>query len=661
VRHEHVIDVHAVEESNGVPYLVMEYISGVSLQDRLDQSGPLELAKILRIGMQTAAGLAAAHAQGLVHRDIKPANILLENGVERVKITDFGLARAGDEAGLTQSGVVAGTPRYMAPEQARGEAVDQRADLFSLGSVLYAMCTGRAPFHGTGALATLKRVCDEEPSAIHDTNPEIPAWLVAIIARLQAKKPCERFAGAAEVADLLGRYLAHVQQPTQIALPTAPGAPGAPVAAPRRYRWRLALAVFVVLLAGLGLAEATGTTSIVASVVGIFRPDGTLVAEHGEKQQEGTPPPAGELRRFELGEDNAGVRCVAFSPDNRHALSGSLDGTVRLWDLEGGKEVKRLKGHTAEIQSVMFSADGRQAISSSWVPDNTVRLWNLESGTEIKRFKGHTGGVPSAVFSPDGRYVLSGSTDTTLRLWDVESGAELRQFAGHADRVNEVAFSPNGQYAVSASGGHFKEGAYLPGSDYTVRLWGVATGREVRRCTGHTDEVLCVAYSPDGRHFLSGSRDKTLRLWDAEDGKELRCFRGHQGRPWSVAFSPDGRRVLSGGGEMDHSVRLWDVEAGIELHRFEGHTRLVAGVAFSPDGRRALSGSTDRTLRLWQLPPPESRPLKNVTHPKTTPVPTVNPALPPRPPLPFLDRLSADTILPAGRLPGLPREVVAVL
>src|SRR5438270_9475217 len=161
VRDEHVIDIHAVEQGNGRPYLVMEYVNGLSLQERLDRSGPLELSEVLRIGMQTATGLAKAHAQGLIHRDVKPANILLVNGVQRVKLTDFGLARAVDDASLTQSGVVAGTPEYMAPEQARGEAVDHRADLFSLGSVLYAMCTGRPPFRASGSLAILKRVSED--------------------------------------------------------------------------------------------------------------------------------------------------------------------------------------------------------------------------------------------------------------------------------------------------------------------------------------------------------------------------------------------------------------------------------------------------------------------------------------------------------------------
>src|SRR5262245_58053368 len=138
VCHDHVVPIYNVDSVHGLPYLVMQCVPGPTLQERLDRDGPLELEEILRIAHQTAAGLAAAHAQGLVHRDVKPANILLENGVERVRLTDFGLARAVDDGTVTQSGYLPGTPAYMAPEQARGEAVDHRSDLFSLGSVLYA-------------------------------------------------------------------------------------------------------------------------------------------------------------------------------------------------------------------------------------------------------------------------------------------------------------------------------------------------------------------------------------------------------------------------------------------------------------------------------------------------------------------------------------------
>src|SRR6516225_3122251 len=142
VRDEHVIDIHAVRDDAPVPYLVMEYIDGCNLEALLRKNGPLEVKEILRIGMQVASGLAAAHRHGLIHRDVKPANILLENGVQRVKLTDFGLARAADDASLTQTGYIAGTPMYMAPEQANGEPLDGRADLFGLGSVLYEMCAG---------------------------------------------------------------------------------------------------------------------------------------------------------------------------------------------------------------------------------------------------------------------------------------------------------------------------------------------------------------------------------------------------------------------------------------------------------------------------------------------------------------------------------------
>lgn len=211
VCHEQVVAIHAVDEFKGLPYLVMECISGPSLQQKIDAAGALLPTQILRIGLQIASGLAAAHAQGLVHRDIKPANILLENGVERVKITDFGLARSVDDVRITQAGAVYGTPQYMSPEQAQGERVDQRSDLFSLGSVMYAMSTGRPPFRGETGIAILRRVCDDTPRPIREVNPDIPAALADIISKLLAKNPAARFQTAGEVADLLSRYLAHLQ------------------------------------------------------------------------------------------------------------------------------------------------------------------------------------------------------------------------------------------------------------------------------------------------------------------------------------------------------------------------------------------------------------------------------------------------------------------
>lgn len=233
VSHDHVVTIHAVDDDQKLPFIVMECIVGQSLQQKIDKVGALTLKEILRIGMQAALGLSAAHAQGLVHRDIKPANILLENGIERVKLTDFGLARMVDDASVTQSGVIAGTPQYMSPEQARGDAIDLRSDLFSLGCVLYAMCVGHAPFRASTTMGVLKRVCEETPRPIHECNPEIPAWLVGIIDKLLAKGPDDRYQSAVEVAELLRQSLAHLQQPNQVPLPKgAHIAAAAPAARP---------------------------------------------------------------------------------------------------------------------------------------------------------------------------------------------------------------------------------------------------------------------------------------------------------------------------------------------------------------------------------------------------------------------------------------------
>jgi len=212
IKHENIVQVHSVEEQP-LPYLVMEYIDGQTLQQKLDEKGPLDATEVLYIGRQIASGLAAAHALGLIHRDIKPGNILLEGGVEqKVRITDFGLARAADDASLTRSGMISGTPMYMAPEQALGQDLDQRTDLFSLGSVLYQMTCGRPPFRAPTTLAVLRRVAEDTPRPLREIVPEIPDWLAVIINRLLAKKPEDRFQTSKEVAELLAKCQSELQQ-----------------------------------------------------------------------------------------------------------------------------------------------------------------------------------------------------------------------------------------------------------------------------------------------------------------------------------------------------------------------------------------------------------------------------------------------------------------
>ncbi len=294
------------------------------------------------------------------------------------------------------------------------------------------------------------------------------------------------------------------------------------------------------------------------------------------------------------------VECVAISPDGRLALSGSSDKTIKLWDLAAGTEIRTITGHTGPVRSVAFSPGGHRILSGG--DDCTLTLWDVATGNRVVQFQGESLAVPGhaelvlahsdqvwgVAFAPDSRTVLSGSDDKTLKLWDVATGKEIRTFAGHTDWVTRVAFSPDGLTAFSAS------------VDKTLKQWDVATDAEVRTFTGHGDEVRRVAVSPDGRTALATGKDKTLRLIDVATMKEIRCLTGHQDALIGVSFAPDGRTAISSG--EDSTLRLWDLAAGNELYPpFHGHTGWVWSVAFLPDGHTVLSGGEDKAMKQWDV------------------------------------------------------------
>ena len=223
-------------------------------------------------------------------------------------------------------------------------------------------------------------------------------------------------------------------------------------------------------------------------------------------------------------------------------------------------EVRSIAAHRGPAKSVAFSPDGRRALSGSGYPngDRSMRLWDLESGRELRTFEAGTGQVLSVAYSPDGRRALTGGQDPAVRLWDLDTGKLLREFQGHPAAVNSVAFFRDGRRAVSAGFG-----------DNVIRVWDVETGKELQRCEGHTAPVYSVAVSPDGRQILSGGEDRTVRLWDEATGQEVRRFDGPSRFVESVAFSPDGRRVLAGG--HDAVAWVWDVETGHLVARLDGH------------------------------------------------------------------------------------------
>ena len=612
IAHEHVVAMHHVAKSDGdgVPYLVMQLIQGESLEARLAKEGRLSVKDVLRIGMQTAAGLAAAHAQNLVHRDIKPANILLEAPSGRVKLTDFGLARLAEDIKLTQTGFVTGTPMYMAPEQALGEHPDERADLFSLGAVLYEMATGQPPFAAPTVLGVLKKITDETPPPLRQVCPDLPETAAVLIEQMLAKRPADRPVSAAAIAEAFAVILTGFGplSPLQVpavaeeaaceAVQAALSKSGQSVCQRKRTLARI-------LYSSIGAAAGIALTLAIAIPL-LRQPLDSDRSSH-VRQNAGSPetftntdaseslPRSGErgyIAPAAVLSGNAGpVWAIAFTPDAETLAMAIDDGTVKLWDVAEKRVRSTIKAHAGPVWGMSISHDGRLLATGG--DDGKVRVFDLATTNEARSFETKYA-VRTLAFSHTTNDLLVGGRTGQVEVWNADTGERAVATAGHAGTVTSVAFSPDGRTIASVSG------------DKTAKLWNAATGGEQLSLEGHSGGIYGVAFSPDGSQIVTGGWDKTVRLWDTASGSLQHTCEGHGGDIWAVAFSASTPFAASVG--EDRIVRVWHTEQKAEIASLKAHTGTLYSVAFSRDGRWLASAGRDGTARIWDMREVATRP-----------------------------------------------------
>jgi len=575
VTHENLVAVHTVheDEEHNLPYFVMQLIAGESLEQRLKRVGKLAPEEVAKIGQQAAAGLAAAHAGGLIHRDIKPGNILLEAGTDRVKLTDFGLARGFEDVRLTRTGFVAGTPLYMAPEQAHGESIDHRSDLFSLGSVLYEAATGRHPFEGKTPLAVLRRVADETQPSLLELDPKFPAWLSDVIDRLLAKNPADRFQTATEVAKIFEIELAR----HGIALPPGCGKASAYSMRSRKpVCWKTVAFRVLPLILGIGIG---------ALAVGLWpstKPDTIVVNGNGHAVDPGPE------QKFTIGGKAGPVWALAFTPDGRTLAVGAEDGSINLFNLAEKEPInfKTLARSGRHVWTIDITSDGKYLVAPS--DDQEVEVYNLATYKVDSKFAPGAS-TKSAAFSPDGKSLITGDRSGTIMVWDRITQIP-KELEGNKGTAHAVVVSPDSTQLAEA------------GSDGAVKLWDLKKpNAKPDSLEQHAGPVYGLAYSPDRENprLASAGWDGTVRIWNPQRKEQLRVLKGHDGDVFGVSFGKGGKVVASA--SSDGTVRVWDVESGKELHVFRGTGRAFHTVRFSPDGTMLVAGSRDGTVRAWDV------------------------------------------------------------
>ncbi|MBD2523443.1 serine/threonine-protein kinase [Nostoc sp. FACHB-133] len=552
--HPHIVEIETIFDDGNLPCMVMEYIEGEDLGQYLKRVGVLSEAEALLYIRQIGDALTLIHSKGLLHRDLKPRNIMIRIDKSEAVLIDFGIAREFIP-NVIQRHTVYRTPGFAPPEQYESEAPrGEYIDIYALAATLYNLLTGVIP---TSADDRRHNINLEPPQYF---NPNISNRVNQAIMCGMDLESTYRPQSVQEWLDLLGPENEKNIAPATSTLVITPRVKLPPPVVLDQQNWQC-------------VQTLRGHSSMVHAIA--ISPDGQLIAsgsnDHTIKLwQLGTGKLVRQVGRWSSGHSSM-VNSVAFSP-----ISSNFS-----YQADSGKS-----GGVTDLNRGILA-------SGSW--DNTIKLWDVNTGKEIRTLTGHTNWVNSVAFSPDGKFLVSGSADCTIKLWQVNTGIEIQTLTGHSDSVSSIAYSPRTATTTNSQDRHLVASG---SNDYTVKLWQVYTGRNIYTLTGHSFFINCIAFSHDAEMIASGSGDNTIKLWHVNTGREIRTLSGHSDSVWSVAFSQDRQFLASG--SWDNTIKLWHLHSGREISTLTGHSSYVRCVVFSPDGQTLVSGSDDDTIKIWR-------------------------------------------------------------
>lgn len=624
VKQEAALWVHASGHPNVLPIIdadiydeqviiVSEYAPDGSLSKWLAEHGGKAptVEDALRMTEGVLAGLEHLHERGIIHRDIKPDNILLQRGTPR--LADFGIARILKTT--SQSTAATGTPVYMPPEAFDGKRGVQ-TDIWSVGVIFYQLLTGRLPFPQTDMTSLLSAIITKEPEPLPE---QIPESIRGVIERALKKNQDERYKSAGE----MGRALRHASQLTNPisrneaetinlsrtaitraqaqssqelkAKATTPATtpalkpsfeaqpPQIPPAQPKKQSnpglWLVLLLVGISIIAGILFLVFKYKSGAAAANQSKIAP-----AARKSPSPESSAKTDGQVKIL-TGHSKA-VNSVAVSPDGQVIISGSADGTIKVWDSQTGALKQTIDEPGDEVVSVAFSGDGKLAAAglSGSGGKGTAIIFDSSSGKlgEVRQ-RLPENNVNTVAISPDGQTIAIGNISGTLKLWDTVSGTLMQRLEGQDVQTISVAFSPDGKSLVGG------------GYGTTVKVWDVETGVLKQTLSGHSNQITAVAFSPDGKTIASGSFDYMVRLWDAESGALKQTLTGADFMVKTVVFSPDGRLVAAG---ANQNLLVWETQTGVLKQTRRRENSFINSIAYSPDGQVIVSGSMDGTVQI---------------------------------------------------------------